>query len=549
VAGQLGSVFLGHRIFDPVSWSSCSFDPAGNRLRFSERFVADPNQKITFHFVLGSARTPYGLPEAVVQQFYDSFPEDWQVARGQENPYIWGVHAQYLTWKVQPQAEYARRHYFTLDWAYCPYKRSGDIRIRQEYWDYKPFNSFSEYRSPKYGGIRTMFPDTTYEQLVKLRRERFQKYGKTCGWMFYNTCVGHWCEYQLAEKCYPDAIIRENGNPISFNNWTTAYDRELNVFPYKTSFAKVLYEDMAYVAKELDLPGFALDCGSGGTHYRGPAVDQPVPGRAWDDEGIFIDNSVAINAQVDYIRSLNPAVPLTTFCNGTLKGDYMMFERPFVHPDLKRMMPLGKWWIGPRPGCIHGHGYLFHDTVPNWRELTTEGFMEMISRLADYTTLNQFNYGLTNNYNTMHGVPEQYYILPEALELMRLGWQAEIPVQLSPGLYAPYKARYGSRENSCLFLANSSSKTSSGKVTVDNRVLASDGAQRQLFVLKKRSEAALENEISGPFTSFAVTLPSRVPVLWESVCGFSGAPEKLKALVSSGKTLEQQVFAVKFLET
>ena len=547
-AGDSG-IFAGHEIFAPVSWSSCSFDPGKNKLHFSQRFVADPGQTVKFSFVIGSVRPVFGLAEAVVQHYYDTFPQEWQVVRGQDNPYVWGNHAQYGTWKIKPDPERSRRHHYKLDWAYCPYKRSGDIRMRKEFWDYKPFSPFSSYRSGKYGGVQAPFPATSYEELVKIRRERFLEYGQKYGWMFYNSCVGHWCEYQLALKHYPDAIIRKKGKPVAYNRWTTAYDREYNVFPYHTSFGKVMYEDMTYVAKELQLPGFALDCGSGGFDYRGPAVEKPVPGRAWDKDGIFIDNSVAINAMVDHIRSINPKEPLTSFCNGTLKGDYMMFERSLVHPDTKRMMPLGKWWIGPRPGCVHAHGYLFHDTVPNWKGLSTEEFLKMLSRLADYTMLNQFKYGLTPNYNTMVGVPEHYYILPESFELMRAGWQAEIPLELSAGLYAPYKARYGKAENSYIYLGNSSARTSSGTLRIDNRVLAPRTHQRQIFVLKKRSKARTENKLSGSFTAFDVVLPSRVPVLWESVCGVIGGGEEMTVKASAEKSLEKEVFRVEFVKT
>ena len=545
VGGSRHGIFTGFLPFSPVSWHGCSYDPARKILRFAQRFVADPGQTVTFEFVFGAVSTAYGLADSAVQQLYDSFPELWRVIGGQENPYVWGLHSHYQNWWGKPDPEHSRRHYYTIEWSYCPYKRSGDILMRPELWDYKPDNPFAAWPTPKYGGIRSHFPKTTREAQIKLRRERFRELGKKYGWMFYNSCAGAWCEKKLALSRYKDSIIYKKGKPFTLSSWSTGHDNECQMSNYHTSFGKVLYEDMAYLAKDLDLPGFALDCGSGGSLFRGSTVEKPLPGRAWDKEGLFIDSSVAVNHMVDFIHKLNPEAPLSAFTNGTLKGDYLMFERNYVHPEVPVFMPLGRWWIGPRPGCVHGHGHLFKDTVPNWRTLTPETFLPMISRLTDYALLNQFKYGLTNSYVTMYGSPQMYYVLPETIELMRAGWQSLVPLQLSPGLYAPYKARYGRSEKTFLYLANSSPKTSCGTVKVDNSELAVNG-QIQLFVLKKRTRAATVNQVQGKYTAFEAVLPSRIPVLWESVCGIKGAPEKLTAQVTSCKSASEQLYTVKF---
>ena len=547
--GKRHGVFAGFIPFDPVSWHGCSYDPERRVLRFSQRFAVNPGQTVKFDFVFGTVSTTCDLADSAVQQLYDSFPERWAAIGGQDNPYVWGLHSHYQNWWGVPDPEHSRRHYYKIEWTYCPYKRSGDIRMRPELWDYKPFNAYAAWPTPKYGGIRSHFPKTTREAQIKLRRNRFRELGRKYGWMFYNTCAGAWCEYQLAESRYRDSITYRNGKPVATNSWTTGHDREYRMSNYHTSFGEVIYDDMTYLTKDLDLPGFALDCGSGGSIFRGDAVKKPIAGRAWDQEGIFVDGGIAVNAMVDFIHELNPRKPLSAFTNGTLKGDYIMFERNYVHPEVPVFMPLGRWWIGPRPGCVHGHGHLFKDTVPNWRTLTPETFLPMISRLADYAMLNQFKYGLTNSYVTMYGAPEMYYILPEALELMRAGWQAAVPVKISDGLYAPYKARYGKAEHTFLFLANSSPKTSRGTVTIDNRELTDDDRQVQLFVRKKRSHAATENRVDGSLTSFEAELPSRTPVLWESVCGITGVPGKLTAQVESEKSLLKRSFTVKFTRT
>ncbi|MDY0177249.1 MAG: hypothetical protein RBT25_10205 [Lentisphaeria bacterium] len=391
IIGGDQALFLGYVPFDPVSYSATSWKPEGGVFSYSQRIVADPGQHVEFRQVLGVAAVAFGGAEGVIQQYYDSFPECWQLSGEQENPYIWGNHAHYQHWWSSPDAERSRRLRYSIDWSYCPYKRSGDMRMRPELWDYETFNPFDSWPTPKYAGVRSHFPKTNWQEQTALRRERFHKFAGKLGWMFYNSGTASWCEYQLAEERYADAIIQEGGKPVAKNRWSTGHDREYQMFPYHSSFAKASEEDMRFLAADLQLPGFAFDCGSGGSAYRGPNVNKPCPGRAWDEEGVFIDNLVAKNHQADVVRAINPEQPLTIFMNGTLKGDYVMFERPYVNTaDYRVMMPLFRWWDGPRPGCVHGHGYLFRDTVPNWRNMSKQEFADLMSRLADYTLLNQF---------------------------------------------------------------------------------------------------------------------------------------------------------------
>jgi hypothetical protein len=74
---------------------------------------------------LDSSSTTYGEREGLVQKFYESLPELW--TSDQENPYIWGNYSHYQSWWIKPDAELLRRRYATIEWCYCPFRRSGDI--------------------------------------------------------------------------------------------------------------------------------------------------------------------------------------------------------------------------------------------------------------------------------------------------------------------------------------------------------------------------------------------------------------------------------------
>lgn len=548
VFGSNGGLQLGHVIFDPVSYSATFYHPGKHELRFTQRFAVQAGETVKFGWIVGSFPASFGGPEAAIQQHYDAFPERWAVSGGQDNPYIWGNNSQYSNWWYTPDPELSRRFKQSCEWAYVPYKRAGDIACREDLWDYLPNNPFV--KNPRLiGGQRIDIEKISREKFLDTRREIFRKYGKRFGWMFYNNCAGTWYEIDLAKTRYPDAI--NDTDPSSnhlIKGWSTRHDWEIRVFPMGTSLAKVFEEDMKNLTEELNLPGFALDCGSGGVSYRGPAVKQRLPGRAWDEQGVFIDQSVAVNHVVDYIHSLRP--DMTVFINGPLKGDLVMFERAFVRTEeLEKMMPLYKWYIGPRPSVNHGHGYMFTDMVANWRSLSTEEFKETVEKLGVYQLFSQFKYGMSGSYITMCGVPDLVYALPEFFELRRAGWRALNPMELSDSLYAPYRSSFGGGADSFLFFGNSRSTDSSGTVAVDNDLLTAYSGEKLVFVRKLRSRASLVNRISGRLTSFNAVFPARVPVLYETVCAIGGAPENLTVESRSEKNLEREIYTAELKET
>ncbi len=540
-AAAKGGVFLGGVPFDPFSYAAAGYDPKEQKLSYSIRLVAAPGETIGFRMTAGAAITAYGLQENIIQQYYESYPECWEVVQGQDNPYVWGNHAHYLNWWSQPCAERSRRLGITIEWSYCPYKRSGDMLIRDELWDYQQKNPFRD-RVIRFGGIQTSFTDSknnNIDEFRKLRQDRFRELGRKYGWMFYNTTAGTWCEIQLAQEKYPDSITHDKSVMYILNSWSTAHDQEIRVFPMGTSFAKVFEEDMTILAKELDLPGFALDCAYGGAFYRGPAVEKQLPGRAWDEEGKFIDQSVAINHQIDFIRGINqkPDRKLTTFINGYLKGDYVMAEASYLDTGkYNRWMPLLRWYIGPRPGCVHGHGYLFNQVAPDWRNQKPEYFQELMPKLSDYIIFSQLRYGLTTSYLTMYGTPQQVYVIPEILELMRAGWQVEIPMITEPGMRIPFSARYGRGVDSYFFLGNSGNQPVNGMIGFDNTALNEQG-WTILFNRKMRDFAQIDNLLESNFTRINTELPSRVPVIYEAAAAIKKPTATLSCRVKTTRTL------------
>ena len=547
VYSEKDALSIGHVTFDPVSYTAVEYIPAKKKYSYSQRFVISAGEKLPLRHVIAVSESAYGAPERIIQQHYDSFPEVWAVVGGQDNPYAWGNCAHYRNWWSTPRPEESRRLYYTHEWAYAPYFRAGDMVIKDELMKYTPDNPVQDKNRSNFGGVVTNYKRNTAEEYRKIRKENYLKHGKRYGWMFYNSCSGTWCERQLAEKYYPDSLTKDKKTVTLIKGWSTGHDWEVRVFPMGTSWAKAFEEDMKFLAEELDLPGFALDCGGGGAYYRGPAVKKQLPGRAWDDEGVFIDQSVAVNHVVDYIHSLRPAPnQLTVHNNGSLKGDICMLERPFLNVAAHRsMMPLYRWFIGPRPGNVHGHGFLFKEMMPDWRNRTKPEFIDLIQRLSDYQIMNQFKWGLNQTFVTFYGNPQQVYIIPESLELIRAGWQSSTPVEIDKDFYIPYRSRYGKGANTFFFFGNTSKNDSKGTLKIDNIDLTADGKSRFIFLKKLRNKSETINNLVKNFTCIDAVMPSRVPVLYETVCGLASAPKKLTAIATGDKKLEKMSFSVK----
>ena len=543
VFGKKSAVFLGGALFDPISFSASGFYPEARQLAFSFRFVLAPGKSVAFRMFLGESGTRYGEREGVVQKFYDSLPELW--ATDQENPYIWGAYTHYQSWWAKPDAELLRRRYATIEWCYCPYRRSGDIYGYDELSDYK---MFSKPRNvPKLGGVMVDAGKMTNADYRKLRKERFDRFGRKFGWMFYNSCCGLWCEITLAQKRFPDSINDDPDVPRILTTWSTAYDKEIRTFPYGTGYQKFYEDSVRDTAKEVDPPGFAFDCGYGGAFYRGPAVGKDIPGRAWDEKGKFIEQALAVNRQVDLVRSLKgrDGRPLTAWVNGYLKADRNELEAGFRnHGRFMRNMPLWRYWVGPKPASISSH-FMFTLLFPDWRTKTPEELTEALAKVADYTMLSAFKYGMFYDFVQTNGNPVLLYVMPELEECIRTGWQATVPLTTVPaGLRIPFRSRYGRGVQTIFYLGNSAPKPVSGTLRFDNAQL--DGKRAvYLFLRHLREDSSTVNKVEQGETCVDAELPSRTPVLFRAVAGVD-CPAGTLVTVSAQRQLHKRVITLDF---
>lgn len=547
--GKKYTLFAGEPPHELISYHAAILEKNDSncyRFTFNQRHAIAAGKSVDFKMLTGVTATRYGKEEAMVQRMFDAFPELFAPVVSHNNPYIWGTEQYLESWNQLPDYELERRYHASLTWAFVPFKRAGDIYGEADLWEYKPHTPFKWYYNTRIAGEIFDYRNLSHEKFHTLRKKVFNKYAKDFGYAFYNSAAGVWCENQLAVSRYPDSIVDDTDKVAKYlSPWCTPWDQHVRVFSYGTSFGKKFREDTKKIHADLGMPGFALDCVTPGAYYRGPASKNPdMPGRAWDEKGVFIDQTVAIIKITDFIHDELPET--FVWLNGiTGKGDTTMLEYGIFEDNFRSVMPVVRYNAGMIPMQTRGYGYtkFLYNYLPDWRNMSKEEFKSELEKLSVHLIFNYFQYGLTGTYNTANGFALEQYIMPELLELRKIGWQAQVPLKVdSQKLF--YSARYGRGENSVIFMGNPYETGDKCSAEIGNDILGKDN---YIWVRKMRDSATTVNCLKSRTTIFSADLLSRLPVLYESVCGLSNIPaDGINVTVSSQKDINKIIFRLKF---
>ena len=176
--------------------------------------------------------------------------------------------------------------------------------------------------------------------------------------------------------------------------------------------------------------------------------------------------------------------------------------------------------------------------------MTKAEFTKELEKLSIHLVLNYFQYGLTGTYNTANGCSLEQYIMPELLEVRKLGWQAQVPLKVNTDKMF-YSSRYGKGENSVIFMGNPYQDSVLCKAEVGNDIL---GPHDYLWVRKMRDKAETLNKVQNKKSYFDVKLASRIPILYESVCALSNLPSTgITVKVAANKDINKIVYTLKFI--
>ncbi|MFA5190088.1 MAG: hypothetical protein WC740_05135 [Verrucomicrobiia bacterium] len=486
--------------------------PQSGRLSEAVRVVVEPGGRETVEFELYAFPADYGHLDAL-QRYYDEFPQ-WFCAPDDVDPRVSGGGATYQAWTAN-SPEMCRRFYGDWEWCYAAFRRTGDWYGREELWNYQPARPMSKDR---------LLPR---EEFLRARVARFER-GKRCNAaMLFYLPSNIWCEIQLANEHYKDAIVLRTpdktggARPIEFHKpWVTGHDDEMVVFPWATSFAEACKRDMRQLAAELNIAGFAFDTANGGTAYRGEGAAK-CPGRAWDERGVFADIGVAVAQMVDFVHSLrtrdgrrcalvsNPTGGSTyAIC---FRSDSAMHEyAPYRQVDEQRAL---RYMLGHKT-LVWWDDYAAAPLL-RWEEMTPAEIRQAYLGLADYVLLRSLYMGGIPTPRLVLGVPKLARALPMIHEIVRAGWQpapAFKPVgdrACDTGLWA---ARYGDGLGTFLTLGNATLTNFAGEIEVEHRYL---GSFNCLFA--PYGNGSLVQTLSGGTTRLPAKLAPREALAMKAV--------------------------------
>jgi hypothetical protein len=144
--------------------SVTSDDGRHARFEYATRIVVDPGTSEQVEFVVTAFEGNYGH-FGVLQRYVDAFPDAFSSRPGAD-PRVSLTGAQYRAWSVN-NPEMCRRSYSGWEWAYAPFRRTGDIYGHREFWEYTPARPFGRPRGLAYSDL-CVLPDMTigllYEQ-------------------------------------------------------------------------------------------------------------------------------------------------------------------------------------------------------------------------------------------------------------------------------------------------------------------------------------------------------------------------------------------------
>lgn len=524
-------VLIGQHPLDLFSYFSAAIDQRGSRpmLRYAVRTVLEPEATKTVRFLFGSMDPRFGGRRSAAQKLYDAYPEAF-APHPRVHPDLLGASAQYQMHRVPigQKLEIMRRFGATWEWVYAPFRRTGDPLAQEEFWDYTPDQG--KFR------ILGMFGDASVNlntisrpEFIEKRRNYFNTYGQLFGLLWYSP-AGSWMEKQLAMQQHRDALIEDPAVRYELAQWVSGHDREVLVLPWFTSVQSMLEKSYTRIAQEYDTAGIAMDVARGGPKYRGPAVEKNIPERAWDEDGIFIDQGVGVAKFIDFLHSLplrwddryrlgvigNPETGGATFMT-SVRFDAGMFEGQPYHRDSDAIpgirLTMGQkpltWWKGWQYAKV---------LAPDWEKRGRDHFVKVMNRVVDYVLLQSYQWAGQPTANYLWGVPRLAEQMPLLQETLKLGWQAVVPVEHNlEG--TKYLAHYGRGAQTRLFWGNPYEKVRTVDATVHAQPL---GAKAWVFADRYRPGTTVLNQLEAEgLTQLHFEIPSRSLVLHQAVLGFA----------------------------
>ncbi len=510
--------------------ADCATTPAS--VETVARVVVDPGAKGTVRFLLGAFQGRWGYREAL-HWYYEAFPE-WFWPRPDVDPRASLNGGSYLVWRNTPQCDLARRLMVGWDWCYAPFRRTGDIYGRPEFWNYKPVRKPAAWR------------DQSIDDFHRWRKKRFAAGDQCDVLMAFYVPAQVWCEERLARQRYADALTTDPKAKTYFDTpWVTGHDNDLRVFPLNTSFGRQSRLDMKAVIDELGLQAFAFDTAGGGARYYGPAA-ATCPGRAWDERGIFVEEAVAIGKLIDWVHQQRQGNRrLAVIINPGAYGSFMSTFR--CDSSMLESAP-----TAVSSGLAQAlRARLGHKTMVFWEtfeyerwlrpDLSREQYIDALRGVAEWTVQACLRVVTLPTPRIAMGLTPLVRWLPVMRDMVLAGWE---PVPAAFREDGEWVSRAGRGLGCYLATANGTAERKTLKLAVDDPWI---GPGRYLWVpVGPRSGHLKVTHVYGSATSVAATVEPRQALVLKAIAYFEQVPVGVRAVTSGGGGVHERVITVHF---
>jgi hypothetical protein len=495
-----------------VSQFSQSLEAANNQyvLHLQIPIVLDAGKSDVFPIEVYRFAPRYGYFDAL-QHYYSAHPAAFS-ARSNIDPRAAGVgDGSLVRWKMAEgeaiATETARRFHVDWDWLYAPFKRTGDIYGREEFWNYETARPSDAWRDK----------GKTAAEYQPKRAAELQQLHRTGAIPAFYTPSFLYCEVNLANEKYPGAIIRNADGSyykLYTTPWVTGPDNDVMVYPWGNAFAAQSMADAKQLVAENDVPAFGYDVMFGGVRFRGEGMKNS-PRRAFDDKGEYVDTAVAMAKMADFTRSLKKNGRETGLVgNGptpaflATRSDSIMSEQPPYH-DISGFVTLR-----------YASGHKLITVWNSWRmnlrydDMTPEQIRQAYRGAADFMYLTSFRYGTFPSPRWSLGVPKLMRALSTIKRVISQGWQAVPAVRSTQGELPAYiwPARYGSGNGSFITIGNAAREAWQGEIAIDNDYL---GATNFLFA--DSTGKPLAQTVQGRATVINVQIPSHETLILRAI--------------------------------
>lgn len=449
-----------------IATSGEPLEGGGARVATRTHLVLDPDQELSVELFLCGMTGEWGRGEAL-HWWYESAPELFAPTPGID-PRILNASGQYLAWKRNPLQsedyqvrEVARRTRTGWDWCINPFKRAGEIVVREEWYDYTPANpellaeedrvSWAEYRAR--------------------RQEQFAAGERLGVAMLLYTPSQIWLEEQLAREQFADALVVDPSHTTRYpRGYVKPQDSVVRVFPYNTSWGEQSRRDLAEVAEQLGLYGFSFDTATGPAKFRGAAIDG-LPERGWDENGPFVREGVAIRRLMEHVHTLRHAdgTTLGVVANIRSSADYnscIGSDAALYEGEPWKGMRGSEWAlrdaIGTKPACWWEHYAL--DSFVDYRNMTRDEIAAAYQGLADFMCIESLHMGFWPTAAFARGfesMTDRY--LPRIEACIGAGPR---PVAAARSDDFTWLTRYGSGLNTHVAIGNETAAPATGTLTL-----------------------------------------------------------------------------------